>query len=201
MAKKVTSIILFLVIFSMVALFSFYYYIKPQRELIRTKTEDCVSRAMSQVNGIVKNTFYSGTYTTEAGISNMLEDQNNALEGCRSNYVSILFSEPERKLFELSLDAKINEQKGRIDSYNASVKNALAEGKKRQDKKQACVNMQAEYDKYNNCLSKDVNAGLNAMDCIYDQSKCGNDPCLKKYNYKRFGVDLTDCMFIDSGLY
>jgi hypothetical protein len=193
--KNVLLSLFWLVLICVIGLLSFFYYIKPQRELIATQTQDCLVKAMSQINGIVKKTFYSGTYTTEAGLNNMLKDQNVAIEECKSNYDSILFSGPERKLFEISVDAKINQQEGMIGAYIASVKTTVSKAKTQEAQKQACLEMKRTYKTVHDGYDKCVQEGMkNNTTNLMDYMTPGNDnPCSKKYNITKYFDNSFGC--------
>lgn len=200
---KKTILILFIIL--IVGAIAYFYYIKPQREIIKISTQNCIDKAMKPINSEIAK-YSSGTYKNSEGIKEMLKTQDYEINKCLNNYNTILFSPSEVDLVRLNLTPSLNYQASGINSYLARVNSMMAEQKATQDKKKACSDMQANYDKYNECTKNEVQVNNNkfystgeyitSLFSFAPSSLDSKDVCLQKYNYKKYGVDLSDCMMI-----
>lgn len=199
MTKKIIQFLFFIIIIAALATFTYFYYIKPQREFIKINTQSCINNTMSPINSEVAK-YEPNPYTTERGFSIMLETQRNGLKKCTDNYNTILFSKPEKDLFLLNLNSAVASQKAKIDTYISKVNQRVAADKKQQEKQQACANMKAEQEKQSACMQERFpKPGMDreAEALAYSQMDEKAKICEEKYDYKRFGVDEYDCVMID----
>ena len=203
--KKILWVLLLLIIFLMFVFFAYFYYVKPQREYIKVSSQNCINKAMEPINSETAK-YQPNPYKTKAGFDEMLKAQSIEVSKCMGNYDTILFSSAEKNLFKLDLDSKINTQQKSIDSYNNKIDERLAQQKQQQDKQTDCSNMRTENKSYQDCVSAEIKKGntyYSSVDYISSiMSPNVNDKkniCLQKYNYLRFGVSETDCLFLNLG--
>jgi len=203
--KKIIWILLFFIIFLMFVFFVYFFYIKPQREYIKTVAQNCINKAIEPINGEVAK-YFPNPYKTKLGFESMLEIQSGEIAKCLNNYDSILFLSAEKNLFKLDLDSKLDAQQKAIDSYNKKIDERLAQQKQQQDKQTSCSNMKIENKNYQDCVSAEIkkeNSYYSSVDYISSIMSLNlndkNNICLQKYNYLRFGVNETDCLFLDLG--
>ena len=202
MKKIITAIFTILSIGTL----AYFYYIKPQREFIKASTEDCLVKAMAPINNEVMK-YISNSYVTRDIFKKMLKTQNLAIDKCMDSYNTFLFSPSERKLIYLNLNSRIDNQSANINNYTKKVDSRLAEQKIAQDKKKTCGDMQKAYDSYQECTKNEIQVNNNEfyssseyITSLFSSKPSGvdsRDICLKKYNYKNYGVDRSDCMMID----
>lgn len=219
MSKQVVQFILFLVVFSMLGFFGYFYYIKPQREYIKINTQDCISKAMAPINSeVIKDA--PDQYTTRTGFTVMQKKQTNELNSCLENYNTILFSSPESDLLLLNINSSVDSQSDEIEAYikrvedkQAAIKAAndarIAEQVRSQNaqqaaiqqqnyQKQMCANMKAEQDKLTACMQAAMaDPGMNSAAYLLAISQETNKrkACDLKYDPNKFGVTITDCIY------
>ena len=116
--KKAFILLIFLLLILSIAIFTFFYYVRPQREFIKVKTQTCVKEAMSPMNTEIEYDYNAiKAYKTDIELTKMLQAQHEALLGCVLSYNTILFSSPEKKLIESKLDSSLKNQKTDINNY------------------------------------------------------------------------------------
>jgi hypothetical protein len=154
---------------------------------------------MAPINDEV-NKQYPTTYKTKQWFDSELSKQQINLNNCVSKYDSILFSEPERSLLILNTESLIDEQKKKIDSYLNILNSKIKESNAQKAKEQACSDMFAMKEKYQNCIDDEIkkNSGnsevLDFM--LFPEQNQEDNICLKQYNYIKFGVNEFDCMMM-----
>lgn len=199
--NKFATTLIYLIIFLALGFLAYFYYIKPQREFIKTNAQACINKAMTPINSEVAK-YEPSTYKTEQGFIIMLKTQEDELNKCTGKYNTILFSKPETGLLLLSLESSINSQKTKIDNYTSRINQRIAANKQQQDKKQACANMKAEQEKQTACMQERFpKPGMDraAMELGYSQMDEKAKICEEKYNVNRFGVNISDCIMLDIG--
>lgn len=210
MVKKILIVLLFVLIFVMLAVFAYFYYIKPQREYIAINKEDCINKAMAPINSeIVKNS--SNPYISGQGFSSMQKVQTSAINNCLEEYDTILFSGPEKNLFVLSVNSKIEKQSSGISIYLQKIfdKQAAAAAEsarqqavqqQKQARQNACANMKAEQEKQTACMQEawpKPGLSIEAEKLAYSQLDAKQEACKQKYNPDKFGVTMYDCVMGD----
>lgn len=168
MSKQIVQFILFLVVFSMLGLFGYFYYVKPQREYIKINTQDCIKRAMASINNEVNKGEYGSHYSDE-WFSVPLKKQQVALTTCTDSYNSILFSTPEKNLLELNLNSMIDTQALKIDIYKKAYLNIISENKVQQAKIDKCNKLKAQYESYQACQNEASKNFMLPNNCKYPQ--------------------------------
>lgn len=193
MNKLVTTLIC-LVVFLILGMSMFFYYIKPQRELIRVGTQKCLDKAMSPIDNEVLR--YS-SYKTISWFNESLKIQNTEITKCLNNYNTILFSSSEKGLVNLDLDSRLEKQEVSIGSYTKRADGVAFEQRQQRDKQNACQERGAMFSKYNTCMENkrvnDPNYFSEVSSFLLDDSK---NPCLIQYNYKQIQVDSFDCIMM-----
>lgn len=167
--KVVKSLIL---IFALLAIcfFTYFYYIKPQREFIKANTQECIKQAMMKIDNEVNKSEYA-THNSDEWFVAPLKNQQIELEKCTNNYNTIIFSSPEKKLLELNINSLINIQKSKIDSYKKVYSNIKKENAKQQAKIDKCNEIKKEYDAYIACQGNDI---YSIGNCAYPRDAISN---------------------------
>lgn len=194
--NKLATTLVCLIVFLMLALLMFFYYIKPQRELIKVSTQNCLNKAMSPINSEAAK-YSLNYYKTTAWFNELLKTQNAEITKCLDNYNTILFSSSEKNLVNLDLDSKLEKQTAGVDNYVKRAEEKVFEQKRQQDKQGACRERETMFNKYEACMEdkkvNDPNYWSEISSFILDDSK---NPCLEQYNYKQIQVDSFDCMMM-----
>jgi len=179
-------IIFLLVVFGLFV--SYIGYIKPEREYLKLKAEYCTQEAFGALNDLIDSQYSSNTYKTKKGVENMIVERNNKLIECYDYYDSFLFSNSEENIYIFNINKLFDEQEKKIEKYLNWVEQIEKENQANINRKNNCQKMREEYNKYIDCVNK--------IDFLLGSSN-NEKECLSKYNYKRFGVDESDCIFID----
>lgn len=190
--KKLATILVYLFIFLAIGLFVFFYYIKPQRELIKVSTENCLSKAMSPINDEIAK-YYPSSYKKVAWFNDELKTQNTKINKCLNNYETILFSSSEKNLVNLNLDLKLEKQETGINSYVKKTEEKASEQRQQQDKLNTCREKEAMFNKYNACIEEKKINDPNYWSELMNDNK---NSCLKQYNYKQMQVDSFECVMM-----
>ncbi len=197
--KKIITLILTLLVVFIIGFFLYIYYVKPQREFIKTDTNECIKKAMAPISDEA-NKQYQTTYKTRQWFDSELSKQQINLDNCISKYDSILFSKPERSLLILNTKSLVDEQKKKIGSYLNILDSKAKESNAQKAKKQACSDMFVMKEKYQNCISDEIKKNPGSSEILdfmlFPEKNQGNNICLKQYNYIKFGVDEFDCMMM-----
>lgn len=197
--KRLNVFLLLVIIIAILGVFAFFYYIKPQREYIDKLAQNCISKAMAQINDeVVKQS--PSPYVTKNGFLSFLQTQTNKTQDCMDNYKTILFSDAERRLYRLDLNSKLDEQQKKIDAYTARVEASIAAGQAQQAeqlaKQQACLEKRAAYKatkaNYDDCIDKESSKEPYNFNAYED--------CMSKYNYSKLSFD-AECMLMGISVY
>jgi len=228
MTKNTNIVILFVVIFLVIGVFTFFYYVKPQREYLAKNTEVCVNNAMKPINSEVAKTD-PNPYKTRDGFWVMQQTQDNELNKCIKNYYSILFSQPELDILIMNIKNLNDKQAEQIKAYIKKVEDkqvaiATATAKQQaynkavQDEKDNCLKAQSEFEDYNKCvdeetakaqeesqkaMAKDYDTWLKSINSSAGMTNSNNilSNCLKLHNYKQYNGDSMTCMFMGVFVY
>lgn len=195
--KKIITPILILITISAVIFFFYVYYIKPQREFVKIDTSECIQKAMAPINDEASKQ-YQTAYKTKQWFDSEKNKQENSINKCIAKYNSILFSGPERNLLTLNTNTLIDNQNKKIESYLRILDEKIKDSNEQKAKKQACSDMTAMKEKYQNCINDEMKkdpGSLEVLDFVlFPEKNQASNPCLKKYNYIKFGVSEMECM-------
>jgi len=194
--KKIITPILIILVIAIVSFFLYAYYIKPQREFIKIDTIECINKAMAPISDEVSKQ-YQTTYKTKQWFDSEMIKQENNINNCITKYNSILFSGPERSLLILNTNSSIDNQNKKIESYLKILDGKIKDSNEQKAKKQACSDMTAMKEKYQNCINDEMKKNPGSSEVLdfilFPEKNQSKNVCLQKYNYIKFGVDEMDC--------
>ena len=163
------KIILSIFIILAVSCISYFYYIKPQREYIKINTQECIRKAMDPINTEVGKGPYSPHYD-DGWFFAPLKTQESELEKCTDLYNTIVFSQPEKNILELSTNSLLDAQASKINIYKKEYADIKSKKQKDQAEINRCNDLRIKYDKYNKCISNSINNNYPSNNCVSPQT-------------------------------